>query len=66
MRSTLGRYAHLSQEPQPGQGWDACAEAWHRHGIILLNPTQIEERRGYLASKQAVLLAEQCYGKRKV
>lgn len=63
-RSFLAPYADSMREPQPDQGWQAAHDAWHTHGIVLLNLAEVEKRRGWVAAKQARNLAEQCFGKR--
>ena len=62
-RSALGRYAHLSREPDPAQGREAARAAWHTHGLILIRPEWLP---GWADRKQAELLAEQVHGKRRI
>jgi len=63
--SSLAKYAHLHREPDAAQGWDLAREAWHNHGLVVLNLAELENRQGWAAARQARNLAEQCFGKRK-
>ncbi|WP_159981898.1 MULTISPECIES: hypothetical protein [unclassified Novosphingobium] len=62
IRSPLGRFATLGHEPDPAAARRAGYAAWQEHGLILINP---EWLKGWADRKQAELLAEQLYGKRK-
>ncbi len=61
--SALGRYAHLHRDANPVDARVAARDAWHRHGIVLINP---EWFTSWTDRKQAELLAEKLHGKRKV
>ncbi|MBB4857180.1 hypothetical protein HNO88_000487 [Novosphingobium chloroacetimidivorans] len=63
MRGSLTRFSALMQEPDPANARRAAREAWHSHGLILINP---EWLNGWADRCQAELLAEKCHGKRKV
>jgi hypothetical protein len=65
MRSSLAHLAPMAREIQPDQAWNAASQAWHRDGLILLNPDEIEKRVGWVAARDARNLAELCFGKRK-
>jgi hypothetical protein len=61
-RSPLGRYAHLSREPDPRQARRAAQDAWHSSGLILINPDWLES---WTDRKQAELLAAKLHGERR-
>jgi hypothetical protein len=63
-RSCLAPYAESMRDVHPDQGWEAARDAWHTHGLVLLNLAEVEQRRGWAAARQARNLAEQCFGKR--
>lgn len=62
MRSSLARSAPLFHETDERQARAAAAAAWHRDGIVLINP---EWLRSWADQKQLELLAEKMFGKRK-
>lgn len=62
MRSPLARFAALGQEPDPANARRAARDAWHTHGLILINP---EWLTGWADRRQAELLAEKLHGKRR-
>lgn len=61
-RSSLSSLAPLCREPDDSLARKAAATAWHKEGIILLNPQWF---RSWTDQKQAELLAEKLFGKRK-
>ena len=61
MRSTLAPYAALRPEADPALARRAAAAAWHRDGIVLINPTWL---RSWADQKQVELLAEKLFGER--
>jgi hypothetical protein len=62
MKSSLHNFAHLAREPDERHARAACAAAWHEQGIAAFNP---EWFTGWGDKKQAIILAEKLYGKRK-
>jgi hypothetical protein len=62
-RSSLAPYAALSRDPDPAAARRAAREAWHRDGLILINPAWLN---GWADRKQAEILAEKIHGKRKL
>lgn len=60
MRNPLSPFAHLSHEPDQALAGQACAKAWHMHGMIALRP---EWLHSWADQKQAVMLAEKLWGK---
>lgn len=64
-QSQLARYAHLHREPDAEQAWGLARDAWHTHGIAVLNVAEVEKRRGWVAARMARNLAEECFGKRR-
>jgi hypothetical protein len=52
----------LGHDPDPAAARRAARAAWHEHGIILINPSWLN---GWADRKQAEILAEKLYGKRK-
>ncbi|QTH21981.1 hypothetical protein HRJ34_00105 [Rhizorhabdus wittichii] len=63
MPPPLARFATLGQEPDPAHARKAAHEAYHAHGIVLINP---EWLTGWADRKQLEILAEKLFGKRKV
>ncbi len=61
-RSTLAPFATLNHEPDPAAARRAARDAWQKSGIVLINPTWLQ---GWADRKQAELLAEKLFGKRK-
>jgi len=62
MGSPLSRFASLGQEPQDANARKAARDAWHMHGLVLINPTWLS---GWADRKQLEILAEKMFGKRK-
>lgn len=63
MQSTLAPYAALHHEADEALARRAAAAAWHREGIVLLNPKWFHS---WADAKQAELLAEKLFGRRDV
>ena len=63
MPQPLARFAALGNEPQDANARKAARDAWHKHGIVLINPGWLS---GWADRKQAEILAERLFGKRKV
>lgn len=63
-QSQLAPVAHLMREPDAAQGWELAREAWHTHGLIVLNLPELERRHGWVAARTGRNLAEQVFGKR--
>ncbi|WP_347269951.1 hypothetical protein, partial [Rhizorhabdus histidinilytica] len=63
MRSPLAPFASLGQEPDAAHARKAAREAYHAHGIVLINPEWLS---GWADRKQLEILAEKLFGKRKV
>ncbi len=63
MATPLARFASLSEEPDPANARRAAREAYHAHGIVLINPEWLS---GWADRKQLEILAEKLFGKRKV
>lgn len=61
-RSCLAPLAAACREPDPAAARRAARDAWHKSGIVLINPTWLQ---GWADRKQAELLAEKLFGKRK-
>jgi hypothetical protein len=61
MKSALSRFAALGHEPDPANARRAARDAWHDHGIVLINPKWLQS---WADRKQAELLAEKLHGKR--
>jgi hypothetical protein len=54
------------REPDPDGAWKFMAEKWHREGVVVLIPDEIERRKGWALAQNARNVAEECFGKRKV
>lgn len=65
MRSSLDPIGHLSNDPDLERSWEKMRSAWHEHGIVCLDPEQVELRVGWVAARMARNLGEQVFGKRK-
>lgn len=65
-RTSLTRYAHLMQEPDPQRAKDLGEAAFHGEGIVCIPLAAMEARCGWLAAKQLRQLGEQYFGKRKI
>jgi len=62
MRSTLAPYAPSMRDPDPAAARRAAREAWHREGIVLINPEWLP---AWTDRKQLELLADKVHGARK-
>ena len=62
MASPLSRFSTLGHEPDDANARKAARDAWHKHGIALINPSWFS---GWADRKQAEILAEKLFGKRK-
>lgn len=62
VRSSLAGIAATCREPDPKAARRAARAAWHSSGLILINPVWLQ---GWADRKQAELLAEKLFGKRK-
>ncbi len=62
MRSSLAPIAAACREPDPRAARKAARDAWHAGGIILINPEWLQS---WTDRKQAEILAEKLFGKRK-
>lgn len=60
--STLAKFAHMSREPQPADARKAARDAYHKTGLVLINPDWLQS---YLDRKQLEILAEKVHGRRK-
>ncbi len=63
VRSSLSGVAATCRDPDPAKARSEARAAWHRDGIILINPAWL---KGWADRAQAELLAEKLFGKRKV
>ena len=61
-RSPLGRFSTLGNEPDPAHARRAARDAWQGAGLILINPQWLQS---WTDRKQAELLAEKLFGKRR-
>lgn len=61
IRSSLAPLAGACREPDPRAAKRAARDAWHKGGLILINP---EWFQSWADKKQAELLAEKLFGKR--
>jgi hypothetical protein len=61
-RSSLTSVAHLMRDPDPEAVTRIGALLWHQFGIVCVVPSKF---KSFTDEKQAELLAEQAYGKRK-
>ncbi len=62
MRSTLAPFAVTNHDPDPAKARLEARAAWHRDGLILINPAWLNS---WADRRQAELLAEKCHGRRK-
>lgn len=60
--STLARFAAVGRAPDPAEARRLAKQAWHRDGIILINPDWLNS---WADRKQAEILAEKAHGKRR-
>lgn len=58
----MASVAARCREPDPAAARRAARAAWHDAGLILINPDWLT---GWADKKQAELLAEKMFGKRK-
>lgn len=63
MPTPLGRFSTLGQEPDDANARKAARDAFHKHGIVLINPSWLS---GWADRKQLEILAEKLFGKRKI
>lgn len=61
-RSSLASFAPLCREADDANARKAARDAWHKSGIILLNPVWFQH---WPDRTQAELLAVKLFGKRK-
>lgn len=61
-RSSLASIAARCREPDPAAARRAARAAWQNDGLILINPSWLT---GWADRKQAEILAEKLFGKRK-
>lgn len=62
-RSCLASLAAGAREPDPAKARKEARAAWHRDGLILINPAWLN---GWADRRQAEILAEKLHGKRRV
>lgn len=62
LRSSLASIAARCRDPDPAAARRAARAAWHESGLILINPAWLN---GWADRRQAELLAEKLFGKRK-
>ncbi len=62
VRSSLAGVAASCREPDPRAARRAAHDAWHATGIVLINPEWLP---GWADQKQAEILAEKLFGKRR-
>jgi len=62
VRSSLSSVAATCREPDPARARQEARAAWHRDGIILINLAWL---KGWADRKQAELLAEKLFGRRR-
>lgn len=62
VRSSLVSIAASCREPDPRAARKAACDAWHGGGLILINPEWLQS---WTDRKQAELLAEKLFGKRR-
>ena len=63
VRSSLASYAALGREPDAEASRKLAREAWHKHGLIVIDTMWLG---GWADRRQAELLAEKAHGRRKV
>ena len=61
-RSCLAQFAALAREPDPATMRKLAREAWHKHGLIVLDTMWLG---GWADRRQAEMLAEKAHGRRK-
>lgn len=64
VRSSLAPLAPSMREPDPANARRAAVEAWHAHGLVLLNPDEIERTHGWAAAQEVRNLGNLYLGKR--
>lgn len=62
MATPLSRTSTLAHEPDDANARKAARDAWHKHGIVLINPKWLS---GWADRKQLEIQAEKLFGKRK-
>lgn len=62
VRSSLAGVAANCREPDPAKARQEARAAWHRDGLILINPAWLN---GWADRRQAELLAEKLHRRRK-
>lgn len=62
VRSSLAGVAATCRAPDPVKARQEARAAWHRDGIILINPSWLN---GWADRRQAQLLAEKLFGRRR-
>lgn len=60
-RSTLAPYAASMRDPDPAAARRAAREAYHREGIVLINPSWLSH---WPDRKQLEILADKVHGRR--
>ena len=64
-RTSLTRFAGQMREPQPEDAYRAKKEAWQRHGILMVDPTNDLNWDGTYELKETLkALGNRLYGKR--
>lgn len=61
IKSTLAPYAPGMRDPDPRNARVEARKAWHRDGLILINPAWFNS---WADRKQAEILAEKLFGRR--
>jgi hypothetical protein len=64
IRTSLSAFAESMRDPDPDGAWKLAQSLWNEAGIVVLVPSDVERKRGWLAAKQTRVLAENCFGKR--
>jgi hypothetical protein len=62
MRSSLASVAASCRDPDPAAARREARAAWHRDGLILINPVWLNS---WADRKQAEILAEKLFGRRR-
>ncbi|MCW1985581.1 UNVERIFIED_ORG: hypothetical protein M2348_001313 [Sphingomonas sp. R1F5B] len=63
-RSSLTRFSHMMQDPDPNGASKAAREAWLEHGIVVIFPSQLKSMAG-LERQLICAIADKNYGKRQ-
>jgi hypothetical protein len=64
-RSSLSSAAAGCREPDQDRAWRIAGEAWREQGILVINPDEVEKRRGWIAGQEARNLGVKLFGERK-